>query len=501
MRSEPCRNSATSGSALGRGGGLRPQVEIGGHDDGGVGPRRGERIRREGREGAREGVGPEVDDALRREGLEHLPRASRAVGIHRIARLRRDILGRGEDRARGADGPAAAIEPPEALAERVERRGLRHEGVDIEVDPDLDALRGDDDEAARGVARGAGAKRREHRGKAFALDGAGSADEEDPVAPVVERLERAAGEVHPVDDDGDRVRAGTVGIERGEQPARGVGAGVGKRTGAVPDRVVEGCGLRGAKPGPEYRMGAVAVGEGQPVLARCPGCRREERAFDACPPEGSDRFESLPEGLREVRLVEEEQRVGAEQSCVHREHSVRDSVAAKEDPRPRLVDRGAEDRRLGGGGRPVGLKGRASAEPRRGEGWGVRSCAGAKALRHGAEHGVGVGSSFERERDPLRVREGVVHDKPAIDDERGAKRCAGVEGEVEDGRVEGCGLARARRDVEDVGPALPAGEPLDERRLPRERLVAVDGAEERTEVPGFEGHGPARIARQRPSPA
>ena len=254
-------------------GGLRPQVEIGGHDNGGVGPRRGERVRGELREGAHEGTGPEIDDALRREVFKRLPRASGAVGVDRIVGVRRHVLGRREDRAGGADGPSAPVEPPEALAERVERRGLGHKGVEIDVDPDFEALCGDDDEAARGVAGGAGPERREHRGEPFALDGTGAADEEDPVALVAERPERAAGEVHPVDDDGDGVRAGTVGDERGEQLARGACAGVGKRLGAGPDRAVERRGLRGAKPGSEYRMGAVAAGERQPVLARGPGRR------------------------------------------------------------------------------------------------------------------------------------------------------------------------------------------------------------------------------------
>src|SRR4051812_312321 len=102
---------------------------------------------------------------------------------------------------------------------------------------------------------------------------------------------------------------------------------------------------------------------------------------------------------------------------------------------------------------------------------------------------------------------GLVNYEPAVDNEedaqrRGAvaERLSGLEGQGEDGDVDGRSLARRSRQSKYSRPSL-AGvrNPLRQPGLPGEGLVAVDGPVEGGKIVGSHGWS-SREGRSRPNP-
>ncbi len=82
--------------------------------------------------------------------LEPLPRGGQRTAVHGVIRPLADVVVAHEDGRTRRPKDAEPIETPEPLSQRVQACALRHERIEVEVGPCLDALRGHHDDAAGG---------------------------------------------------------------------------------------------------------------------------------------------------------------------------------------------------------------------------------------------------------------------------------------------------------------------------------------------------------------
>ena len=207
-----------------------------------------------------------------------------------------------------------------------------------------------------------------------------------------------------------------------------------------------------------------------------------------------DLGQRLSEGAAEMHLVENDQAVVAGQAGVDRAHSGAHPVAAEQQPRAELIDRGHHHPGLIG---PLGPLVEDQGSPSQSGGAERLAAADLSELVADSAQrvGVGIGQSFPNALGPLVD---LIDDYPAVDHEdHPPGEPVGAGGQREYGGVENRGLASPGGQVDDLRP-LPvredlAGEPL----LPRERDLAVDVGEERPEV--FSGQISHRAGPVRPA--
>ena len=286
--------------------------------------------------------------------------------------------------------------------------------------------------------------------------------------------------------------AGSVGARDLHATFRAVRARALTSVSVLPlDRAMQCRRFCGSKPGAEYRVRAVAGAERQPVLAGCTGGRREERGSRCVPGPGSGPLRAS--GGRALRRCASSRRksvLGAEQSRMDWEHPVRYTIAAKKEARPHLIDRRAEDGRLGGCAGPLRLEGGATTASGRTQGAG-------HLVRHGREGApllaATAGWTSVRAVSPRSIRSacarGVVDDESPIDDAHDPKR-------MRRNRKRGGKTAASSAAVlpAPVGMSSTSGHPLPPTSLSTSLVchgngpVAVDGVEERAELARLEGH-------------
>lgn len=255
--------------------------------------------------------------------------------------------------------------------------------------------------------------------------------------------------------------------------------------------------LGGVPAGGKHRVGAVVLFEADVACPLFRRRRREERDLERSgrgrllPPSvaliGTNPAERLAERLGQMRLVEQDQAVRADQAGLHRLHGIRHPVAAEEQPRADLVHRRAEHGRLGWRARPVRFARDAAAQAAGEERGPVPFDEQFEPPGHAPEHGSRL-RLHERPCDPLRPLVGVVHHQPPVHHERDAHRrpalgaLVRIERQVEHRHVDGRRLAGAGRQVEHARPLAFPGDPFGKPRLPREGRVAVHGLEEAGKV-------------------
>ena len=125
--------------------GVRPEIKVGGHHDRCPGARRAE--------GGNVDPGPvqlpfegrhaEVHAVVRGDPGERVPGFANPGPVHGVVGLLGQTFGRDQDPRGCRYGTPGPVEPPEALAERIERGGLRNQAVEIEVNSHFQALRSD----------------------------------------------------------------------------------------------------------------------------------------------------------------------------------------------------------------------------------------------------------------------------------------------------------------------------------------------------------------------
>jgi hypothetical protein len=79
---------------------------------------------------------------------ECFPCFRKPIAVHRILGLLHDFSGQCQNRARGRHRPPGAVQATETLPERIERSGLGHETVEIEIYAHLETLRCNNEERA-----------------------------------------------------------------------------------------------------------------------------------------------------------------------------------------------------------------------------------------------------------------------------------------------------------------------------------------------------------------
>ena len=201
-----------------------------------------------------------------------------------------------------------------------------------------------------------------------------------------------------------------------------------------------------------------------------------------------------------MHLVEDHQAVVAGEPGVYRAHPVADAVAPKQQARAELIDGGDHHPGLVGPSGPLAVDRYAASQ----------GCHPQRLL----ERLLGVGQRAERtphigqdsgggRTDPVADELGslvdlVHHDAPVDDEHDPAGRDVGPQCQREHGSVQHGGLARARRQIDHIGPSSLLDHLPSQTALPPIRLMAVDSLEVAVEVRcGQFTHRPQ--PRQRPS--
>ena len=182
-------------------------------------------------------------------------------------------------------------------------------------------------------------------------------------------------------------------------------------------------------------------------------------------------------GFGQMRFVQKDQAVDAEQARMDGLHAVRDAVAAKQQPRADLIDRGAEDRRLRGRAHPIVLQRRTASKPsgdeRRRTVAGQPPKSAGDFRNHIVHFRIVAQRKAKRFGDLVGSLESVVHHEAPIHD-KGNPQCRfprriGAQRQMEHGRVHRRGLSRAGWQIEHVRPLVVLGETIDQMLLPGER--------------------------------
>ena len=346
---------------------LRPQVEVGRHDDRSIRPFRREPALIDAGflQASRQRLDAEVHRTAFGKPLERFPSQADAVAIDRIVGLLGDVFGTGQDRPFGGNLPPGAVQPAETLAECIEGRGLGHEAVEVEVHPDFQALGRDDEQrfGLRAVLR-AGSEGGELLDESVPAHAAGSPDHQRSVELVIpmQGVEDVPRKIDAVDDDADRGRRHTSLPQPVCHRASGLGEGFRDGRG-LPAHHVQVGGLVRFEPFSQYGMSTIRRRKLETPFRLYPRSGGQERRSHSGPPDVSYGGECLPERLGQMRLVQEDQAVGPEQAGMDGLHAVRHPVSAKQQPRADLIDGGAKDRRLRRRARPIVLQRRSAAKP------------------------------------------------------------------------------------------------------------------------------------------
>ena len=215
--------------------------------------------------------------------------------------------------------------------------------------------------------------------------------------------------------------------------------------------------------------------------------------------------EGLPERLRELHLVEEEQRVVGQETCMHRLHALAHAIALHEHARSDLIHGRGDDERLVGSACPTVILGHPAAQRENAE-W-LFARPGQRAQSIGDLNDGGVGARHQRAQKRSPALGDLIDDDAPVHDHRDATRAPAILGFVvcverqrEEGDVDARGLAGAGREVEHPRPALVSDDLLEQALLPRKGLLAtVNGGVEGAEVGGRERHR-SPTGRQSPRP-
>ena len=245
---------------------------------------------------------------------------------------------------------------------------MRHQAVEIEIDPHFQALRRDHHERPGLVASlGAGAEGSELALHLSAGNIARAADQQGALERgalgLLQPREDRARQVDPVDDHADGRRGHAVAAQAlREQARRARERSCRVRTA---DRLLKADRLGGRDTLAKDRMGFVFRLNPEWPLVVAPGRGGEHHDVDRCASEFAHRLQRVPERLGQMGLVEQDQAVLAEQAGVYGSHPVGDAVAAEQQPRAHLVNGGAEDGRLRRRAHPVMFQRCAAAQPHR----------------------------------------------------------------------------------------------------------------------------------------
>ena len=114
------------------------------------------------------------------------------------------------------------------------------------------------------------------------------------------------------------------------------------------------------------------------------------------------------------------------------------------------------------------------------------------------------GRIVEGSFDALRAFVGIVHHQAPIDDQgnpqRRTRRTLEPQRQVKDGRIQRSGLARARGQIQHVGPFVVGRQLIHQTLLPRKWRASVDRTKEDREVGGGKAHNQLPRRRHRPRP-
>ena len=183
-----------------------------------------------------------------------------------------------------------------------------------------------------------------------------------------------------------------------------------------------------------------------------------------------------------MRLVDQEQAVGAEQSRVDRTHLTRNAITFEQQPGSDHVDRADNDRRGGGVFQPKPVVGVLTAQG------GHRQQR--RALQSQVRSDIGGEAGLVRRQpgsDRLGHRRRLVHHRPPIDDINQPPRQSRARRPRQQPERHDRRFAKPGRQVERIDP-LPRHEHLIEPPLPAVGRVAGQGFETAIEGIGGQGH-------------
>jgi hypothetical protein len=336
---------------VGDGRGLRPQMGVSWQYDGrarlwryqGSGPLHQRQRKR---------VDAEIDGAVRRADCQQrFPGTADAVAVDRIIRLRAEILPMGEDHSDRSDRPPRPVQAAKSLAQCIERRCFGDQPVEVDINTGLDCLGGDNDERLNQMAVGVRSDRTQviddlllSVGRACRTD---DQNDEGFRQILLQSLEHRTGTRDAIDDDADdRCRDGLSQFPKGCFRVLGelLGSPMFDRYALLAGNLHQLGRLRRRQPFRQDRVAAVVFAQTELNLTLSTGRRGQQRhipgSLISCP-EPLDRSEGLPERFGEMRLIEQDQAIRAEQAGVDRLHPVADPVTAEQQTRADLVHGGA----------------------------------------------------------------------------------------------------------------------------------------------------------------
>lgn len=307
-----------------------PSIEVGGHQHGSLRSGRGKLG------GVNLGVSQpgfqcsdaEIHYAVLCDVRQRLPGLSDAVAIDRIIGLLPQILDYGQNRTLSGNPPSGTIETAEALAKRIKRDCLGHEPIQVEIDPDLQTLCGNDQQGC-GRLRTAGyvgSERLQPPDDPIPVNVAGSPDHQYSVefTIVLQHLKDLACQIDPVDNDADS----GCGNARLTQPCVHCARMMRKVLGRCVLDDKQSGGFGGLESLFQDGVSTVSRCEHERPLGRHARGRGEQHRLYTRPAELPHGGQCLPEGLGQMRLVEKDQTVLPEEAGVYGLHAVRYTIAA-----------------------------------------------------------------------------------------------------------------------------------------------------------------------------
>ena len=414
----------------------------------------------------------------------------------------RNVLRQRNDASFRLEGPSRAIEASETLTQRVEGGCLGDQAIEIEVHSDFKTLRGNNERHLRfGPSLRAGEERLEPLCDPIAVHTAGAANHQDRVALglLPEDGKDAPRERHAIDHDtdGQRIRPTfSEAFHHGDRLLRE--SPFGRHSGQAHQSGRFGR----AEAAAEFGVGAIRRRQPKRPPGRGSGGGGQQNALDSCPPYSPDGAQRLPKRLREMRLVQQDQRPFAEQSRVDRLHPVGHPVAPEQQPGPHLVHGRTEDGGLAGSAGPNGFQRRPATKA----GGHERRLPVTREILESVTDRLqdGMGPPSGRVQGPFdpdgAVIRGIdyqtaIHDQG--DPDRSAGRIVGSQRQMEHCDVERSRLPATRGEVEDIGPLVGFAEIGEQLLLPRKRPMTVDRLKERSEVMGTEFHGASPASHDR----
>ena len=416
-----------------------------------------------------QGLRSEVHATFVRDLLEGKPRLVDAIAVNRVVEVPADVIRQGENGPRGLDWTAGALEAPESLAQRVERRCLRNHAVEIEIHSDFETLRRDDEHGSGLLTAGrlgAGVERPEAFWQSD-LDPPPSRDRSSGWIPNRRPSPESGGFDAPALPDSPPPRRRVRPTRTSEASPRPAWPSWRKPRLALRCRRPLQAWTSLLAPMRDFNTGWDRS-SGPSVnrfRASAPGVAVSRTVRVLRPADLTHRVQRLSKRFREMRLVQQHECSLTEQAGMDGTHRVRYAIATEQETGTHLVDGRAEDGRLGRRASPYVFQRCSPAEPSGDQRRSVPSSQLPEPVTNFFRY-CAAGCQFSRPTERLgnsgRPFVRAVHDEAPVHDESDADRSVlwlvGAKSEVENSGIKGRCLPRRGWKVENVGPLVIVGQ-------------------------------------------